>query len=75
VEEANAFMSSLAFSENPFGVDFDPIDLQNKLRRGEDEKLLKKRLSIGPRSIDSIPLPPDLVIKENYDLVQGVSQI
>lgn len=56
VEGANEFMASKQFSENPFGVEFDPEELVQQLKRGEDEKNIKKRKDIGPRGIDSLPL-------------------
>jgi hypothetical protein len=51
VEAANDFMSSKEFAENPIGTDFDPEDLIQKLRRGEDQASIKKRVEIGPRAI------------------------
>lgn len=51
VEEANAFMASNLFAENPIGTDFDPEELIRRLRAGEDERSLKKRVEIGPRGI------------------------
>ncbi|GAB7346859.1 hypothetical protein MBLNU459_g1943t1 [Dothideomycetes sp. NU459] len=50
-EEANAFMFSKHFAENPIGTDFDPEDLIERLRRGEDEQKLKQRVEIGPREL------------------------
>lgn len=61
IEEANEMMGSKAFADNPVGVDFDPEELVRKLERGVDQRELKKRANIGPRSIDTIPLPPPLV--------------
>ncbi|EXJ76271.1 uncharacterized protein A1O5_00779 [Cladophialophora psammophila CBS 110553] len=58
VEGANAFMASKEFAENPVGVDFDPEDLIKKLQAGHDPRELKKRENIGPRGLDSIPVPP-----------------
>lgn len=55
VEEANAFMFSKAFEENPIGVDFDPEQLIERLEAGEDEAVLKKRPDIGPRGPESMP--------------------
>ncbi|KAK8198560.1 hypothetical protein M8818_006427 [Zalaria obscura] len=55
-EEANAFMASKEFSENPLGVDFDPEELIGRVERGEDEKVLLKRVEIGPRGLESIPI-------------------
>lgn len=52
VEEANAFMESPEFAENPIGTDFDPDELIERIRAGgEDEEALKKRVEIGPRTL------------------------
>ncbi|MCJ1299233.1 hypothetical protein MMC08_002025 [Hypocenomyce scalaris] len=51
VEEANDYMASRYFGENPVGVDFDPEDLINRLRAGEDHRAIKKRPEIGPRTL------------------------
>ena len=51
VEGANAFMSSPYFAENPIGTDVDPEDLIDRLRKGEDDASLKKRVEIGPRGL------------------------
>jgi len=48
-DDANEFMQSKAFSENPIGVDFDPEDLIKRLEAGEDEKSLMKRPEGGKR--------------------------
>jgi catechol-2,3-dioxygenase len=50
-EEASAFMASKEFAENPIGVDFNPEDLIERLKRGEDVAEIRKRPNIGPRSI------------------------
>jgi catechol-2,3-dioxygenase len=62
-EQANEFMASKAFAENPIGVDFDPEELIRKLTAGEDQIELKKRPNIGPRGLDTIPQPPPIVMK------------
>ncbi|KAH7215509.1 Glyoxalase/Bleomycin resistance protein/Dihydroxybiphenyl dioxygenase [Fusarium oxysporum] len=49
VEEANEFMVSPLFQENPIGTDIDPVELLRRLEDGVDEKLLKKRVEIGKR--------------------------
>jgi len=36
-EEANAYMASKDYAENPIGVDFDPEDLIKRLQSGEDK--------------------------------------
>ncbi|KAN0119190.1 Glyoxalase/Bleomycin resistance protein/Dihydroxybiphenyl dioxygenase [Hyaloscypha variabilis] len=51
LEDANAFMTSSEFVENPIGVDFDPEDLIKRLQSGEDVAAIRKRPNIGPRSI------------------------
>lgn len=51
VEAANSFMSSKEFAQNPIGTDFDPEELIEKLRRGENPANIKKRIEIGPRGI------------------------
>lgn len=54
-KELGDFASGGDFLENPIGVDFDPADLLSRLRAGEAETRLKKRISIGPRKIGTIP--------------------
>jgi catechol 2,3-dioxygenase-like lactoylglutathione lyase family enzyme len=49
VEEANEFIRSPKFAENPIGTDFDPEELIKRLEAGEDEKIIKTRVEIGPR--------------------------
>jgi len=49
-DDANAFMASQQFAENPIGVDFDPEDLVRRLESGEDELSIKKRPDIGKRT-------------------------
>jgi hypothetical protein len=51
IDEANTFMASKEFAENPIGTDFDPEELIGKIRAGEDEEVLKKRVEIGPRGL------------------------
>ena len=55
-EEATAFMMSKEFSENPIGTDIDPEDLIRRLRSGEDEANIKKRVESGPRG------PPEFLM-------------
>jgi catechol 2,3-dioxygenase-like lactoylglutathione lyase family enzyme len=50
-EEANAFMMSELFAENPIGTDFDPEEWERSMQNGEDEKKLKKRVEIGARGL------------------------
>jgi catechol-2,3-dioxygenase len=53
-EAANEFMMSDMFAQNPFGTDFDPEELIERLRRGEKEEEIKKRVEIGPRGIPTL---------------------
>ncbi|OQV06991.1 hypothetical protein CLAIMM_11486 [Cladophialophora immunda] len=52
--EATEYMMGKEFAENPIGVDFDPEDFIDRIRRGEPEASLKRRPDIGPRG------PPNL---------------
>lgn len=52
-EEANDFMKSKSFAENPIGTDFDPEDFITRLKNGEGDASLKKRKEIGPRGLPS----------------------
>ncbi|KAG8161808.1 hypothetical protein KVR01_008795 [Diaporthe batatas] len=70
VEDANAFMNSPEFAENPIGVDFDPEDLIKRVENGEDVASLRKRPSIGPRGVESIPVPPRPDVRKSYDIIQ-----
>jgi catechol-2,3-dioxygenase len=59
-EDATKYMVSKAFVENPFGVEFNPDDLLNRLRAGESVESLKERGDMGPRQMlldRSIPPP------------------
>jgi catechol-2,3-dioxygenase len=55
-EDANDFMKTEEFAINPLGVDFDPEELIEKLKKGEPEKELMKRPNIGPRDLSTVPL-------------------
>lgn len=55
-EEANAYMETPDYGENPIGVDFDPEDMIQKLQEGATEAELLKRPNIGPRGMDTVPL-------------------
>lgn len=68
IAETNAFIESPAFAENPIGVDYDPDELVRRVESGEDPASIKKRPEVGPRGIDSVPVPPPPVIRESYDL-------
>ncbi|KAK2685636.1 hypothetical protein QWA68_015433 [Fusarium oxysporum] len=50
VEETIVFMDGPEFGENPMGVDFDPEEFVKRVRSGEDERSIKKRPNIGPRT-------------------------
>ncbi|EXJ79170.1 hypothetical protein A1O3_08671 [Capronia epimyces CBS 606.96] len=54
VEETDKFMRSNAFAENPIGVDYDPEDLIRRLQAREDDKSIKERPNIGPRSLPPV---------------------
>ncbi|KAF5013475.1 hypothetical protein FDECE_522 [Fusarium decemcellulare] len=71
VEDANTYFQSSAFAENPIGVDFDPEELARRVENGEDEKELLKRPNIGPRGIDTVPMPPKPEVRESYEPVKG----
>ena len=49
-QEADKFMISKEFAENPIGTDFDPEELIGRIESGEDEREIKKRLEIGART-------------------------
>ena len=53
VEEANEFMTSKNFAENPIGTDFDPEELIARLGAGEDQRSIKKRKETGPRGLST----------------------
>lgn len=72
-QEATAFMMSPEFAENPIGADFVPEELIEKLANGEDQRTLVKRAYVGPRGIESMPIPPAPDVRESYDLVHPVS--
>ena len=49
--EADEFMRSKYFDENPIGTDFQPEDLIERLSKGESPAAIKKRIEIGPRGL------------------------
>lgn len=51
IEEADRFMASKEFAENPIGTDFDPDELIKRLKAGEDHASIKKRIESGPRGL------------------------
>jgi catechol-2,3-dioxygenase len=55
-DEANIFMASKRFAENPIGTDFDPEELISQLQKGTGENLLKIRHEIGPRELPDLSL-------------------
>ncbi|TKA74367.1 hypothetical protein B0A49_04721 [Cryomyces minteri] len=55
-EAAKAFMMGKAFEENPVGTDFDPEELVRRLQKGENEEVVKRRVEIGRRGFETVPL-------------------
>lgn len=53
-EAANAFMSSPMFAENPIGTEFDVEEMIQRVRGGESETELKRRMEIGPRGLPDL---------------------
>jgi catechol-2,3-dioxygenase len=51
VEEANKFMQSELFRENPIGTDFDPEELVQMIQSGVKEDVIKRRVEVGPRGV------------------------
>jgi catechol-2,3-dioxygenase len=49
-EDATKYMTSKAFGENPFGVEFNPDDFVFRVRSGESFEDIKQRPDIGPRN-------------------------
>ncbi|KAL3464608.1 Glyoxalase/Bleomycin resistance protein/Dihydroxybiphenyl dioxygenase [Aspergillus heterothallicus] len=49
IEEANAFMTSDEFRQNPIGTDIDPRELLRQLESGASESALMTRVEIGSR--------------------------
>ncbi len=47
--QAMEFIQSESFSTNPIGVDYDPEEFVRRVRRGDDQAMLKKRPDIGAR--------------------------
>jgi catechol-2,3-dioxygenase len=54
VDAANEFMNSEYFAENPIGTDVDPEGLIRRIKGGENEVDLKRRVEIGPRELPSL---------------------
>ena len=53
-EAASDYLRSDEFAKNPIGVDFDPEDFIERLKKGESEEGLMKRPDIGERDLDSV---------------------
>lgn len=50
--EADKFMSSDLFRANPIGTEFDPEDMIERIKRGESDTSLKRRVETGSRGLD-----------------------
>lgn len=50
-EDANKFMQSDLFAENPIGTDFDSDDFVRRRAAGESAKSLQRRVEIGLRGV------------------------
>jgi catechol-2,3-dioxygenase len=53
--DADQYMRSSSYKENPIGVNFDPEVLIGMLEEGADAEKLKKRIDIGPKDFQDIP--------------------
>ena len=53
--EADRYMRSGSYEENPVGVGFDPEELIEMLGNGADAEEIKKRVDVGPRDFRDIP--------------------
>lgn len=56
-EKANEYMASRSFQENPIGVDFDPEEMIERIKKGQSFEELTCRPDIGPRGVDTVPRP------------------
>ena len=54
IEAANDFMNSSAFAENPIGTDINAEDVIQRLKNGESEASLKKRVEVGARELPDL---------------------
>jgi catechol-2,3-dioxygenase len=54
VDDANTFMNSKAFAENPIGTDFDAEEMIQAIKSGKDEASLKTRVENGPRELPDL---------------------
>ena len=55
-EAASEFMEGPLYRENPIGTDFSPEELIRRLKVGESHVDIKKRIEIGSRGLESVPL-------------------
>ncbi|KAH8678291.1 putative ring-cleavage extradiol dioxygenase [Xylariales sp. PMI_506] len=69
-EEANAFVDSPEFAENPVGVDVDPDELLRRLEAGESESDLMVRPNIGPRDLSTVPVFTPAPARTSYDIIE-----
>jgi hypothetical protein len=63
-DDANDYMASPDYAENPIGVDFDPEEWIERLKNGEDPAEFKKRGNVCPRGLDTVPF---ISGKSQYD--------
>jgi hypothetical protein len=49
-------MNSKLLQENPIGTEFDPDKIIRRLQAGESEDSLKRRIEVGWRSIEGLPI-------------------
>jgi hypothetical protein len=54
--DADEFMKSKSFRENPIGVDFVPEEILKRLEDGEDVKKIMMRENTGQRGLGDVPL-------------------
>ncbi|MEM1190450.1 MAG: VOC family protein [Pseudomonadota bacterium] len=57
IEATNEYIDSDDFQTNPIGVDFDPDEWIRRLKAGEPEEVVSRRVSSGPRHPSTIPRP------------------
>ena len=53
-KEAATFLNSEEFANNPIGADFDPEELAQRVRSGENHDLIKRRPEVGLRKFPTI---------------------
>ncbi|RDW77868.1 hypothetical protein BP5796_05720 [Coleophoma crateriformis] len=56
MNDATIFMNSKLFDNNPIGYDFDPESLIERLQAGESEASIKKRIEVGSRGFNDLPM-------------------